>query len=191
MNKLICTIILIILSAPFNASSKENFPWELFLPAITKKYECSINHISLCKDQITCDKAGGYWWSKTCNQSMSASQSFIARLAGNVHFTYNFFGIQWNETYYFDINTLRETDSQNGYFEMYGIDEYGIQVRVYEYGIGSSYIFINYGFTGIDERFVFHWEDSSNLSGLIRIKDKSQSSWEDGLYTDLYGTHSN
>jgi len=173
----------------------KKFPWALFLPAITTHHECSKNYLGLCKEQSTCEGVGGYWWNKQCNTSMSSSQVFMARLAGNIHFTYNLSGIDWNEYYFFDIKTLKENAYQTGGFEIYGTDAYGNKVKAYEYGLNAitgsfNYIFINEGFSTLDERFVFHWENSTDLSGLIRVKDKSENSWENSVYTHLYGSHS-
>ena len=103
---------------------------------------------------------------------------------------YNMYGAVWNEYYNFDINTLTETDSQSGWFEIYGIDAYGNRVRVYEHGInlfgGKKYIFNNYGFPSLDERFIFEWVSANRLTGTIEVKTKDQY-WGSGTKSYLTG----
>jgi hypothetical protein len=171
---------------------KETFAWELFLPAIQGGHECSLDFTGLCKNKENCEAVGAYWWKNACHTNMSKSQALMAKIAGDIHFTYNMFGVNWNEFYHFDINTLEEISNQ-GFFQIWGIDDYGNVVRAYDHGYNlfgaEMYIFTNYGFATVDERFIFQWNSSSTLTGTIKVKDKSTASFEDGVHSDLTGYH--
>ncbi|WP_319549360.1 hypothetical protein [Desulfogranum marinum] len=182
------TILSLMFSSSALAEVKE-FPWATFLPAINGKHECSLDHLGLCKGIGSCEVIGGYWWRQECHQNMSASQALMAKLAGDIHFTYNMFGLNWNEYYHFDINTLTEID-QSGYFQIYGTDVYSNRVRTYGHGANlfgaEMYVFTNYGFSTLDERFVFEWSNSSRLTGTIEVKTKDQN-WDESTSSSLTG----
>lgn len=84
----ILVAVTIFLCTSVRAEKKE-FPWGMFLPVLTSQHECSISNLGLCKDPESCETIGAYWWSKECHKSMSSSQALMAKLAGDIHFTYN------------------------------------------------------------------------------------------------------
>ena len=72
MNKLKKLMVIFFCSLIFAQSTPaEDFSWEMFLPAITglgaKRDVCDQSHLYLCKDNISCINAKGYWYNNTCN----------------------------------------------------------------------------------------------------------------------------
>ncbi len=143
--------------------------------------------LTSCNDVLCCENKSGYWYSNRCNENQSADEIFIAKLSGLWEFYYTLYGNTYYEYYYFDPGTIQETSSHNGYYEIFGTDSYGNSVRAYRM-FYDNYIFINYGFEIIDERFAFHYINQDEVTGLFRIKLKTSSDWDEGDYTNLYGT---
>jgi|GEM_PF-6349870 len=179
------------LTKPLVADSTvdRKFPWILFLPAITSVHECSSQYLGRCLDRESCGAAGGYWWSKKCNKTMSVNQAYMTRLTGYLTFHYLLYGVEWTEHYYFDMNTLQETSSESGYFNISGVDDYGHTVIAKEYALGSAYFFINDSFPSLEERFLFWIDDNGNVSGTFKVRPKGAYSDQD-VRADLYGKHS-
>lgn len=55
------------------ASSAEEFPWPIFLPAITTSSPCDLHDLDRCKTDSECIALGGYWYDDECNSSVTCS----------------------------------------------------------------------------------------------------------------------
>jgi hypothetical protein len=57
-----------------NAEENNDFPWEMFLPAITSTSYCSPRNPSKCDNIIECYYNNGYWYNKKCNGAPTTSK---------------------------------------------------------------------------------------------------------------------
>ena len=57
-----------------NAEENNDFPWEMFLPAITSTSYCSPRNPSKCDNIVDCYYNNGYWYNKKCNDTPTTSK---------------------------------------------------------------------------------------------------------------------
>ena len=55
------------------AANDENFPWEVFLPAIMAQPRCNSKNLSLCNTVLDCYNNSGYWYSNRCKSLSNIS----------------------------------------------------------------------------------------------------------------------
>lgn len=57
-----------------NAEENNDFPWEMFLPAITSTSYCSPRNPSKCDNIVDCYYNNGFWYNKKCNDAPTTSK---------------------------------------------------------------------------------------------------------------------
>ena len=73
--KIIYSFFIFFFCCPDSLKAQEDFPWEMFLPAITAKPRCDSKNLSLCQTVSACCYNSGYWYFNKCNSSPIASNS--------------------------------------------------------------------------------------------------------------------
>lgn len=68
---LICVSLIIQFSDV--AFGAEDFPWTLFLPAITMSGPCDPQDLSRCRNDSDCVDLGGYWFDNKCNIAITCT----------------------------------------------------------------------------------------------------------------------
>ena len=73
--KIIFSFFIFSFCYPISLKAQEDFPWEMFLPAITAKPRCDSKNLSLCDTVSDCYYKSGYWYFNKCNSTPTALNS--------------------------------------------------------------------------------------------------------------------
>ena len=113
--KTIHSFFIFFFCCPVSLKAQEDFPWEMFLPAITAKPRCDSKNLSLCQTVSDCYYNSGYWYFNKCNSTPIASNSLKYILIDNVLVKY-----KANDTIFYKGNISGNFLYYNGYGQCIG-----------------------------------------------------------------------